>query len=342
MSGKLITLLVLAAAGCGTGPRTDPDAAVDVIPEAAPDSLPDPPPDPEADEDEDEPEDSLGVHGLFEVRLQWRDDDPTRGDTFVSGGVYDGPMPSGIILEEIESSGGCDLLGPRVPFCEEPCGSDAVCVEDGECQPYPSAVNAGTVWVEGLETAGGESALIMELVDDAYRIVAGSRPLFPPFSEGDLVTFSVGGSTTAPSFTMTARAIAPLRAPDTAGPMEDGEPMTLTWTPPEHEDIAHVLIVVNISQHGGTRGLVWCEVADTGSFEIPAMLLDGLKALGISGFPKAMLTRISTGTTDPRGPVTLVVRSGTTVMLSIPGLISCITDHDCPPGQTCQPDFRCE
>ncbi len=77
------------------------------------------------------------------------------------------------------------------------------------------------------------------------------------------------------------------------------------------------------------------------AFDVPASLLDQLKALGISGFPKVEIARRAVGSTDPPAQVDLVVESMVTGLLDIPGVVSCNGDDDCPQGQTCGSDFRC-
>ena len=66
-----------------------------------------------------------------------------------------------------------------------------------------------------------------------------------------------------------------------------------------------------------------------------------LKALGISGWPVIVYTRVSHGTSTPETPAELFVESSISRDVTIPGLISCNTDADCPEGQTCLGDFQC-
>ena len=85
-----------------------------------------------------------------------------------------------------------------------------------------------------------------------------------------------------------------------------------------------------------------CESPDSGSLDVSASLLDQLKELGLSGFPKIEVARRTMGSTDPPAQVDLVVESRVTKFLEIPGVTSCNGDGDCPGGQTCRPDFRCQ
>jgi hypothetical protein len=272
------------------------------------------------------------AHGFFEVIL-------APDEASIQGSVYDGPTPSGTVWEEADAAGGCVLLTPRVPFCEERCGSDAVCVEDDTCQPYPSRIGVGTVRVEGVRTVDGDASFDLDPVDGFY--LSGDDLAFPPFAEGEEVTFTVEGSSCMRAFSMTAPGIAPLVVADATLEMLDGEPILLEWTPMGLHGITTIHVVVDISHHGGTRGKISCEVPDTGTLEIPATLLDRLKALGVSGFPRVSLTRMSVGPSRPSVQVYLLVRSTARIDLSIPGLTSCVSDEDCPDGQVCLPDARC-
>src|SRR6185369_3444353 len=66
----------------------------------------------------------------------------TKGFTSVLGGIYTGPTPGSVIWEAGAQSGACRIFTPRVPFCETPCGSEAMCVEDNKCQDYPKSLGA--------------------------------------------------------------------------------------------------------------------------------------------------------------------------------------------------------
>jgi hypothetical protein len=99
--------------------------------------------------------------------------------------------------------------------------------------------------------------------------------------------------------------------------------------------------VINLSYHGGTKGKIECDCEDNGSLVIPASLLDQLKALGISGFPKIEIARRSIGT-NAAAHADIVIESKVIKMLKVPGLVSCNGDEECPSGQSCQGDLRCQ
>lgn len=259
------------------------------------------------------------------------------GMTTLSGRVNDGPTPSTVIWEEKASSGYCKLLTPRYPLCSEPCGAGAICVEDDSCQPYPSALTAGTVTVNGVMTKDGATSFTMDPINGTYQPV-GIVLSYPPFSEGTAVTVTAPGAT-APAVNLTGKGIAPLEVLNDSIVLEDNKPVTVQWNAAAVAGISTISIMVDISHHGGIKGMIEVECPDNGSVTIPATLIDQLKALGYFGFPKMEITRRAV-TRDTSSSVELVIESKVTKYVYIPGLISCNGDEDCPDGQTCE-KFRC-
>ncbi len=259
----------------------------------------------------------------------------TPGFTSVLGKAYDGPYPQGVIWEDQTGAGLCRLYVPRVPFCNPPCTAGTeVCVEDNLCDTYPTPIGVGTVQVDGMT-----SAFSMDPVNATYQITGVTLP-YPPFTEGDELTFTASGNSSVAAFTMTAKGIAPLTVLNEEIPV-DSSPLTLSWVPPDNPALSTVSVMFDVSYHGGTKGKVECECPDTGSVVVPGELLDQLIELGTSGFPKVEITRKLFGVTDPPIPVTLTVQAKLTKFLSIPNVISCMGDSDCPEGMTCGNDFKC-
>jgi hypothetical protein len=267
----------------------------------------------------------------------------TQGYTSVLGRLYNGPTPSSLVWKEAAKDGGCRLLTPKAPFCEIPCGSGAACVDDGKCQDFPTAITAGKVTVKGMKTKSGKTTFTMDPVLKSYQPGADVLIDYPPFAEGEQITFSAAGDTSGPAFTVSAIGIAPLRILNDTITLMAGKPISLEWTPAATPANSSVSVLVDISHHGGTKGKIECEGADTGKLEIAATLVDQLKALGVSGFPKIEVSRKTTGT---NADVHIDVNIGSTVIkdLTIPGLISCTGDEvgECPDGQTCQKDLQCK
>lgn len=277
--------------------------------------------------------------GAFQVTLKPTED---AGLTTIAGRLYDGPTPANIVWEAGSTSDGCVLLEPRVPFCNPTCGGSAVCVEDDLCQPYPEAHGAGVVTVTGLATASGETSFDMQPIAENYQAPAGTALAYPPFSEGDVVTLSAAGGFFAP-FTLDARGVQPLVVAGAGAIPIDGDAgATITWNTPGDASLATVRLKLDVSHHGGSKGKIECQIADTGSFTIAPSLIAELLALGVSGFPTVVLSRESVGsTTIEAGRVDLVITSAVERAVAIEGLTSCTTDDDCPDGQTCQGDLKC-
>ncbi len=278
--------------------------------------------------------------GTFQLELA-----PPRGDrpgeAAILGSVLDGPTPDTLVWEVASSDGACALYTPRVPFCDPRCDGSEACVEDNVCEPYPSAVEVGTVTVAGVETTTGATTFTMEPIAGYYQLAADTDLAYPPFEEGAEVTFSASGTASAAPFTLTASGIAPLEVADDTLTLVDGEPVTLHWTPPSQPDRSRVHITVNVSYHAGTKGIISCDVPDTGTLELSGALLDDLKSLGLSGWPIIVFSRSSHSFAEPDVSVDLLIESSVTRDVEIPGLISCNSDADCPDGQTCQFDFQC-
>ena len=293
------------------------------------------------------PGDPNVLAGTFQVRLvapiPAMDGQPeTPGYAAVLGKVYDGPTPGQIVWEKGTKAGDCQLLTPRVPFCSTPCGGSAVCVEDETCQPYPTAHTVGTVTAKGLKTESGATEISMEPVANNYQTPAGVKLLYPPFAEGDDVIFSAAGGDYG-AFSVQSKGISPLELTNASITIEPDKPITLTFNPPSIPGQTTIRAKLDISHHGGTKGVIECEAPDTGSLELSAGILKELVDLGVAGFPTIAITRLAVGsTTISPGRVDLVIASDVERSVQIPGLTSCTEDAQCPNGQTCQSDLTCK
>jgi Cys-rich repeat protein len=124
--------------------------------------------------------------------------------------------------------------------------------------------------------------------------------------------------------------------------MQSGQAMALSWTPQGSAGKSRIQVKVEISHHGGAKGAINCDVEDTGSLSVAASLVTGLINLGVAGFPTVTLNRVSTGSTDiTPGRVDLLVVQTVQRFLTIPGVVSCNTNADCPTGQTCTTTKLC-
>jgi len=270
--------------------------------------------------------------GTFQITLVAED-----AYTGVLGRMYDGPTPPNMIFQEVITSGGCRLFKRLYPFCDPGCGGTAVCVQDDSCQPYPTAVDIGTVTISGLTTNDGKSSFSMVPINNNYQFTSLT---FPPCKEGTAVSLTAAGGASVRGFTLTVRGISPITLLNDTIKMADGQPITLRWTPPAISGISNIFVLIDISYHGGTKAKIECDCADNGSLTIPAKLLDSLKSFGISGFPKVEVSRRAI-TADTSAKAKIVIESKVVKIVYIPGIINCNIDTDCPPGQTCAADQRC-
>jgi len=118
--------------------------------------------------------------------------------------------------------------------------------------------------------------------------------------------------------------------------IESGKTFTLNWTAGTVA-AARIQLTFDLSHHGGSKGQIICDTADTGSLAVSGTLLESLIALGVTGYPKAYITRALSGTTTVgSGQAQLKVYSDLDYVAQIPGLVSCQNDTQCPTGQTCQ------
>lgn len=266
----------------------------------------------------------------------------TPGNTTLFGKVYDGPTPSQIVWEEGLKDGDCQLMTPRVPFCETPCGGSAVCVEDDTCEPYPLAGSVGTVTVTGVETADGKTEFTIDPIANGYQPSGGVSLAYPAFAEGDAIAVAASGATFE-AFTLRAKGIAPLVLTSQTLTLAGDTPLALTWTAPATAGASKIHVKLDISHHGGTKGMIACDAADSGALTISAALVKQLLDLGVAGFPSVIVTRSAVGSaTIAAGRVDLVVSSDIERFVDIAGLTSCTDDSQCPDGQTCQSDLTCQ
>lgn len=264
------------------------------------------------------------------------------GFTSLFGKVFDGPTPDTVVWDETAAAAGCRLLVPRIPFCDGGCEGGAACVQDDTCQAYPKARAVGTVHVTGVKTSTGATAFDMDPIGTVYQPTGGTLP-FPAFEPGDPIEVSADGGDLCGPFSLAAAGVAPLSLSGMTVVLEEGSPLALTWSAPGLTPGATVHVKVDLSHHGGSKGLLLCELADTGTFTVPQELSDGLVALGYSGFPTIVVARRTVGSAViPAGRVDLVVSSGEELPVSLPGLTSCTDDSECPEGETCRVDLKCE
>lgn len=284
--------------------------------------------------------DGNAVVGTFVVALK----EPLNGSpayTAIIGSVKDHADPVMVPLVQAAKDGDCALFKPHVPFCATSCGQ-GVCVADDTCASYGTNQDVGAVTLTGVAKQAGAPPLTLTYVNKTYQPPADQTPAYPPFAEGDDIAVSATGGAYGP-FSTHAKGIAPLALTGNVFTLEKNQSFTLTWAAAGAGATSTVHLRVDISHHGGLKGEIDCDAADSGSLTISAALVTQLLNLGYAGYPSFTFTRISVGSTlIAPGRVELELSESLDRNVQIPGLTSCTADGDCPTGQTCQTDLQCK
>ena len=284
---------------------------------------------------------SQQVVGTFQVQVLGDDADPRTGMTKIVGQVGDAPVPLNVVWTVTKEEGGCRLEKPSAPFCEPACGAD-VCVAENECRPYPTNHSVGAVTLQGVQLTTGGSDLTLKEIAKAYQPPAGTAIAYPPFGADDDVSLHAAGGDYA-AFELSTKGVDPLAFTSSDFALDTGKPFVLTWDAPADPKSSQLYVKLDISHHGGAKGLIECDVDDTGSLTISAALVSELMGLGVAGFPSVIAIRQSfdTAQIEP-GLVRLEVSTRAEHSVSITGVDSCTTDTDCATGEKCQMDLTCK
>ena len=240
------------------------------------------------------------------------------------------PMTAGV------DYGACKLMHPPPPTapCSPPCGAGQICVASA-CRPQPTAQDVGTMVLSGIISG----SLTLKLTAGNYLNPPGVYPFFA--DHANLLLTASGGSGFAP-FMLKGFGVELLQVPEAKLPVQMGQPVTVTWTPPKNKGPAKMYLNFSLNRHGSTDAWLDCVVEDTGSYTISAAVMKDLFAKGLSGFPSVELSRQTVDqTTTKSGCVHLVVKSVGARELDVPGVQSCKNPEDCPSG-VCREDLTCQ
>ena len=260
----------------------------------------------------------------------------------VAGSVFDGPTLAATQLVKAATDGDCTLFTPYVPVCVTACGGTATCVADGVCHDNPTTEDVGTITLVGVADQAGTSPLTLTSVEGNYSAAGDQEPAYPPFAEGaDVEVRATAGA--AGAFSIHAKGIAPLVLASATITVATNQPLTLSWTAAGPAATSTIHAHLDISHHGGLKGEIDCDTADSGSLTISAALVTQLVNLGYAGYPSVTVSRSAVGSTlSSLGLVELRLGEDLIRDVEIPGLVSCQGDGDCPADQTCQTDLRCK
>jgi hypothetical protein len=292
--------------------------------------------------------DPAATIGAFDIRLvppvaAMGTSPATPAYTSIQGQVRSSPRPPTLQLNLAAQDGACRLYTPTAPFCEPPC-IGGTCVTGGKCVPDPTPRNVGMVTIMGVATQPGSAPVSMapDPPKYFYQPNADVKTSFPPFAEGADVLLSAAGAE-LPAFKIAGKGIRLLEVPSEAPiPVAKGKPLPVRWQAPGRADLTRVEVTVDISHHGGFKGAITCDTADSGSLDIPAVLVGKLIDLGVAGFPTVAVVRRATSNAQlAPGRVELNVMSERVLPLIVDGHTSCSEDLPCPAGQTCQQNQLC-
>ncbi len=247
-----------------------------------------------------------------------------------SAQFYDAPTaPPAFTTKVAMNTNGCQLLTPV--SCDPGCAATEYCSVAQECVPRPTPIGAGTLHVQGL------SGMTLD-VDATPPMNNYSGPTlqpFPPCAEGADVTVA------SDKFNASIKCITPLKLTSAVPiPVTKNQPTHITWTAPGVASISRVDIELEISHHGGYKGHIECDVADTGAFDIPAPLVTALVDLGRAGFPSVKVTRHATNAATGEPSAKLTMPSLVEVAVDT-GVISCgLEGTTCPTGMTCDDNTK--
>jgi hypothetical protein len=226
------------------------------------------------------------------------------------GSIADVPFPHGV--EEKMREGECAFYGAS--FCDPACEGNTLC-SDGECSPFPTNKNAGTVTIGGTDPP-------LELdpqPGDGYYTTENYPDLYQP---GDVLTLAGGGDgTDAPAFEATALGVPVLELPTTMFTATEHEDMVVEWdTAADSPDSAAVVLHMD-SDHHGAPGYIECWAADDGDVTVAADLIDAIIAAGESGIgtyiENAYMLRVDAGADDLGGGDCLVFHTESRVLVSV-------------------------
>lgn len=278
--------------------------------------------------------------GGFVVRL---DSNPESTPfTAVGGGVKNAVDPTNL-WQETAREGDCRLdVGPML-VCNPPCAFGKTCSAAKMCIDEPTSQDLGTVTITGL----GAPLVVQAAAPGMY---SGSLTApYPPFApESEIIVKTSGGK--YPAFMLAGRGIEPLQFEGKGIKVARNQPLPFTWTASAKNKSARIHVKLDIAHHGGIAARINCDLADTGSYTIPATLINKLMDRGLAGFPTLTLTRRTLdSTTIAPGCVEFAVASEEARDIDVEGVVSCTQAEpcmgemgckSCPAGMKCE-GFRC-
>lgn len=262
--------------------------------------------------------------------------DSTEEYAYVTGSLSNGIVPVAVLTRVLDS-GDCTIWRRENPFCDPTCSPGYTCDLTGECVPYPSTQDMGTVTLTGLS-----QPVTMEPVTPGYTYFDTSIPN-PPWTAGDLLTLETTGGAYEP-VTLYGVAPAPLVPVSLDWVITEGEPLAVAWDAPAGPVRSELVLTLRIDQHGTTPSSIECVFADDGAADVPADVIQTLMGFGVTGFPAGdLVRRTADSAAIGDGCIDLSATSSRLAHVEISGYTPCTRDADCPEGLTCNEALeRCE
>lgn len=252
-------------------------------------------------------------------------------DDFTSvSGKIEGAVDPVTLTVELAREGSCRLVTPPGFNCDPPCASSQWCGADMICATKPEARDLGTVSVQGLSAP---ASMTPNPNTKGYSL---APPLpHPGYEPGANILLTTTGGEFEP-ITLRGWGVSLFELTEQAR-VDPGTATALRWAAPSDPGPARVTVSLNINLHGSNKAWIECDFPDTGSAEIPATLIDGLIAQGVTGNPTLSVARrtASSASIEP-GCVEFVVQSLIETPVAVAGLTSCEDSSECPDGMTCR------
>lgn len=249
--------------------------------------------------------------------------------TSVSGKI-EGAVDPETLTVELAREGSCRLVTPPGFNCDPPCAPSQWCGADLACATKPKALDLGTVTVQGLSA---RASMTPNPNTNGYSL---APPLpHPGYEPGANILLTTTGGEVEP-ITLQGWGVSLFELSQQAR-VDPGMATALSWAAPSDPGPAHVAVSLNINLHGSNKAWIECDFPDTGTAEIPATLIDGLIAQGVTGNPTLSVARRTASSTgiEP-GCVEFIVHSPIATPVEVAGLTSCVNTSECPDGMTCR------
>jgi hypothetical protein len=256
--------------------------------------------------------------------------------TTVHGQVADGVVPV-TVLRNIQEEGGCRLLRRENPFCDPTCLPGFTCDYDGECIDFPAEQDLGTAYVRGLV-----EDVAMEPVQPGFNYFVVGLPQRAIVAGETIQLRTTGGRWDG--FELWGVGVESFSLPDgLLLTIAEATPLELEWPAPAADARSEVEFRLNIDEHGTSPVTLICSFPDTGSASVPATMIDGLRGVGVTGWPSGSLTRQTVDKIDlsgGEGCVEFVVAVPRPVAITVSGFIPCNRMNPCPKGMVCNEEIE--